>query len=371
MLKVAILGANGFVGSRTVEMLHLNNLAEVRPIVRSAYSLARLSRFELDCRVADAFDQKALSKALEGCEILIHAIAGDRKTIVESLASTYLAAETAGIRRIVYLSSASVHGQSPKPGTNEKTPLDDNQPLPYNNSKVNAEKELRMLRQKGAVEIVTLRPGIVYGPRSFWISNFSSEFLRGQAYVVNNGTGICNCIYIDNLINAILLACTAQDVDGEAFIVGDEEKVTWQEFYRPFAHALGLSMEKVHNVIYKPPIVSLKEKIKMLLDSTTAHKVLSIFPTRLIKATKAGISILISKPPSYPSPWSINLAEKSIPTASLEMALLHQCEYKLPDTKAREMLGYKPIVSFSEACRRTIGWLAFAGYQIEEKDYPN
>jgi len=55
MLKIAVLGANGFIGSRMVELLHLEGLVEVRPIVRTMYSLARLSRFNLDGHSVDYF----------------------------------------------------------------------------------------------------------------------------------------------------------------------------------------------------------------------------------------------------------------------------------------------------------------------------
>ncbi len=46
------------------------------------------------------------------------------------------------------------------------------------------------------------------------------------------------------------------------------------------------------------------------------------------------------------------------------MALLHQCQYKQPYTKAAEVLGYAPAISFPDACRRSIAWLAFAGYPV-------
>jgi nucleoside-diphosphate-sugar epimerase len=48
------------------------------------------------------------------------------------------------------------------------------------------------------------------------------------------------------------------------------------------------------------------------------------------------------------------------------MALLHKCSYKLPDKKARKILGYQPVVSFAEASRRTVGWLKFAGFPVFE-----
>jgi 2-alkyl-3-oxoalkanoate reductase len=367
MLKVAILGANGFIGSRTVEMLHLEGLAQVRPIVRSMYNLARLSKFDLDCRVADAFNQSALRTAFEGCDIVVHAIAGDHKTIVDSLAPTYYAAEAAGIRRIVYLSSASVHGQSPTPGTDEKSTLDSRQPVAYNNSKVFAEEELQKFRKNGSVEVVMLRPGIVFGPRSFWVSSFASDLLSRQTYLINRGQGICNSIYIDNLIHAIYLAYTIENINGEVFIVGDNERITWADLYKPISEALGFDLNKLPEAVYQPITLSRKERVKEFLDTRPARAILSVIPDRIFRATKASVSALLSKPPQYPSPWTLpKLQEKSTfqPIATLEMTLLYQCQYKLPDTKARNVLGYQPIVTFEEAMRRSIGWLAFAGYPV-------
>jgi nucleoside-diphosphate-sugar epimerase len=92
-----------------------------------------------------------------------------------------------------------------------------------------------------------------------------------------------------------------------------------------------------------------------------------VFPHKLLHATKVGLSALIARPHTYSSPWTITKFEERLspqPIASLEMALLHQCQYKLPDTKARKVLGYQPGVSFAEAGRRTVGWLAFAGYPV-------
>ena len=164
MMRVALVGANGFIGGRAVEMFHLNGLAEVRPVVRTVASLARLARFDLEGCVADAFDQTALRHAFAGCTVVVHAVAGDPGVILGTLAPVYRAAQAAGVRRLVYLSTASVHGQAPAPGTNEASSLSEDQPLAYNKAKVQAERELLKLRAQGAVEVVLLRPGIVWGP---------------------------------------------------------------------------------------------------------------------------------------------------------------------------------------------------------------
>ena len=142
MIKLAVLGANGFIGTRITEMFALSDLIEVRPIVRNYASLARVSRFDLDSCVVDAFDQKALQTAFRECDVVVHAVAGDIKTILGTLAPVYKAAQLAGVRRLVYLSSGSVHGQAPDPGTDESSALSYKKALPYNNAKVRAERSL-------------------------------------------------------------------------------------------------------------------------------------------------------------------------------------------------------------------------------------
>jgi len=366
-MNIAVLGANGFIGSRAVEMLHLGELAEVRPVVRSIASLARLSRFDVDSRVADARDQHALEHAFAGCDVVVHAIAGDRRTILETLEPAYRAAEAAGVRRLVYLSTAAVHGQAPPPGTDETSPLNDRQPIPYNNAKVLAERRLLQLREQGSVELVMLRPGIVFGPRSFWITSFAAALLAGTAYLVNDGRGICNSVYVDNLIHAALLATRAPAADRQAFLIGDTEQVTWADFYQPVAEALGFDMRDVARLAYMEPVPRGTDRVRAMLKTRPAQTLLSPLPARLRHVLGTGVFRLLASPAPPKSPWTLpddspNAGRQ--PVATLEMALLHQCQYKLPYTKAATVLGYAPAISFPDACRRSIAWLAFAGYPV-------
>jgi nucleoside-diphosphate-sugar epimerase len=362
MKIVAVLGANGFIGSRIIEMLHVGNLAKVRPVVRTAASAARLSRFDLDCRVADALDPHSLAVAFSGCDVVVHAVAGSPEVILGAPAPVFQAAQQAGVQRLIYLSSASVHGQAPEPGTNEASRLGDRQPLPYNNAKVRAEGILRKLHNQSDVELVILRPGIVFGPRSFWVGSFADALLAGEAYLIGDGKGICNSIYVDNLVHAIHLATTVDEVNGEAFLLGDDEQVTWSDLYRPVAEALGFDLNDVPRV---PAIVSPKRKnhLRSLRSSSPVRAVLSVFPPRLRQAVSAGVSSL-RRPVYYHSPWE--LPSRPTPQATLEMSLLYSCCYKLPHNKAKRLLRYEPLVSFNEGCRRTVGWMGFAGYPLSQ-----
>jgi nucleoside-diphosphate-sugar epimerase len=359
--KIAILGANGFVGSRLLEVFHLGGVAEVRPVVRNYSSLARLARFNLDWRLADARDPKALKTAFEGCDAVVNLIVADPDVIVENATASYQAAQAAGVKRLVFMSTASVHGQAPEPGTDETSPLHTNHVFAYNNAKVRAERALASLRAGGAVELSILRPGIVFGPRSRWVSDIADQLLAGTAYLVNEGQGICNSIYVDNLIEAIRLALTVPAADREVFLVGDRERVTWLEFYQRIAAGLGADLSRVARVTAPHFEHGLREKLDGLRGSKPVQAVLPIFPAKLKEAVKGAIKAATAPP--WPSQWE--LPGKPGPQVTEEMTALHLCSVQLPWTKAAKMLGYEPKVSFPTGMQRSLGWLKFAGYPVK------
>lgn len=365
MIKIAVLGANGFIGNRVVELFALSDEVNVRPIARDYPSLARASRFNLDLRVADAFDQESLQIAFQGCDVVVHSVAGDVKTILGTLVSVYQAAHKAGVRRLAYLSSSSVHGQAPEPGTDEKSHLNDHQVLPYNNAKVQAERTLFELRNQGDVELVILRPGIVLGPRSSWVINFADALATRQASLLNRGRGICNSIYVDNLVHAIYLAAVQPEIDREIFLLGDQECVTWADVYQPIANALGHDFSGIPEGIVSEREADQKlswfEQFEPIRASRPVQGLLSIFPHRFRVALYRAYETMLE--PEAES--STIQPEQGPPVLSPEMSSLYSCQYKLPHTKAAQGLGYQPPVSFKEGMARTVSWLAFAGYPVK------
>jgi nucleoside-diphosphate-sugar epimerase len=377
MLKVAILGASGFVGSRLVEMFHLGELADIRPVVRSYSSAARLSRFKLDWQIADARDQAALTKAFHGCDMIIHCVSGDAPIIVNSVKPAYQAAQAAGVKRMIYLSSAVVHGQAPAVGTDETGALKRRQVIPYNNAKVIAEQSLLRLRRKGKVEVVILRPGVVYGPRSTrWITAIADDILRGSAYLINDGLGICNSIYVDNLVHAIYLSLLADGkaVDQQAFLVGDQETVTWLEFYTQLAQALGVDPITISRLDMPEFKRTWRDYVQDFRAATPVQAILPYIPEGFKSIARAKLLSLghrVAYPSSFADSSDIvdaNLIKDQpvVPTVSQEMSLLHLSTYKLPHSKAEKLLSYKPVYSFNQGMQKSIAWLSFAGYPISE-----
>jgi 2-alkyl-3-oxoalkanoate reductase len=361
--RVAVLGANGFIGSRLVELWHVGAHMVVRPVVRDAPAMALTARFRLEHAFADALNASELTEAFRGCNYAIHAISGTPRTIVESIAPVYRAAEAAGVRRLVYLSSASVHGQAPPHGADEGTPLRVDQPIAYNNAKVRAEHKLLSLRSKGAVEIVILRPGIVYGPRSSWIGGFADELLTGKAYVVNQGRGVCNCIYVDNLAHAIHRALTIPAADRERFLVSDAEEVSWREFYRPIAEAFGIEVDRIRSVHWDGRDLAEADRLSSIRESPYVKRLRPIVPGRVRRTLSRALEGWVDYG-AVDSPWALPTDPHPV-QPSLERALLHSCSYKLPIDKATRLLGFQPPVSFHEGMARSVSWLEFAGYPVK------
>jgi nucleoside-diphosphate-sugar epimerase len=355
MRRVAVLGAGGFVGNRLVETYAASgNADEVAPIVSCAGALALASRFQLRGRVADAFDEDALVAALEGCTELVCAIAGDPTTIVETVRPVYFAAERAGIRRLVYLSSAVVHGQAPDPGTDETSTLSLDQPFAYNQAKIRAENLLQQLCREGGVEVVILRPAIVYGPRSQWTGGFADQLLRGTAFLADGGMGVCNAIYIDNLVHAIRLAMEAERVNGEVFLLNDRETISWRDLFAPIAEALGISLDDVPQPS-SSAVIRKTDSISNRLLMPAARAAVRMLPRPLAEAQRALRRRLLNSPTT----------EKPSLEVAKELALLQSCRVRLPSAKAERILGYSPRVSFDEGCRRSVAWLRFAGYPVQ------
>jgi 2-alkyl-3-oxoalkanoate reductase len=364
-MKVAITGATGFVGNRIVEKFYLGKLHEVVPLARSNSSLALLARFNLPWKVCNHYSTAELTAAFEGCDAVVHTALGDEPERMAE--AVYTAAEKNRVRRLVILSSASVYNQNPTPGTTEESPLPKKLATAYNEYKISSDKAFRNLRSKGNTELTFLMPGIVYGPRSRWIANLADQIIDGTAYLVAGGKGICNLIYVDNLIEAISLSLVAKGIDREGFFVSDAETVTWEEFYRPVGAALGVAFEKLHFV--DPPVFTttiqerFREQIQNAVATRRVQRIKPYVHPGMKKVYKRAMSLASYKPEGEVSQWTI-LQEKT-PEVTLEMSLLQQCSYKLPNAKAERLLHYFPTVPFAEGMKRSISWLKFAGYPVD------
>jgi 2-alkyl-3-oxoalkanoate reductase len=362
-MRVGIVGANGFIGRRALEMLPELGYT-VRGIVRSPDQLQALQAQDIDGALANALDQQSLESAFAGCDVILHSVLGSPGLIRGATKPLYRAAQRAGVNRIIYLSTMCVHTQAPSPGTTEDSAFVSGQPFPYNSAKIDAERQLLACRSTGNVEVVIFRPGIVFGPCSRWITDLAQSLTDGSVYLVQDGQSICNTTYVDNLIHAIHLAIPSSAADQQAFFVGEHEIVTWSDFYRPFAIAFGVdpnNIPRLESPTFKA--APLPKRLRASLqDSVMTQTILA----RIDNDWKKKLKTLLGKrsptsAPSIPSAVS-EVPQHRKPIVSREMAALQQCCYKLPLKKAQSILGYEPLYPFQDACQRTLQWLAQNGY---------
>ncbi|MCT2401503.1 NAD-dependent epimerase/dehydratase family protein [Novosphingobium mangrovi (ex Huang et al. 2023)] len=354
MTRIAILGAAGFIGNRAVEYFHDRPGYSVQPIVRRLSSAALAGRLGYECRIADAADGRSLQGAFEGCDIVLCATAGSPDEIVGAIPPIFQAASDVGVKKLIYLSSASVHGQAPLPGTTEDSPLPRRHQLPYNAAKARAEQRLHELGRRGSLPYAILRPGIVYGPRSQWIGGFADALLDGSAYLVDGGQGICNAIYVDNLLHAVERSIESDAGDGIPLLVGDRETVTWADLLGPVARALGFSPESLPRPAAQD-ILEAKTPVRARLRSAAAGAMQHL-PPRIVQTIRAAKRAAFPRGSARPG--------RKI-AFSRETALLHSCAVKLPSDKAARLIGYEPGYGFADGIARSLAWLDFAGYPVE------
>ena len=261
-----VTGGAGFIGSHIAERLARDG-HEVRVLDNfSAGHESNLESFRGDVELisGDIRDAELVRKATRGVEIVFHEAAlGSVPRSVADPVTTHevnitgtlnvlLAARDAGARRVVYASSSSVYGETPVlPKREDMTP----QPLsPYALSKLAGEHYARVFKQVYEFEVVSLRYFNIFGPRqdpesqyAAVIPRFITALLEGKAPTVyGDGMQSRDFTYVDNVVNANLLAAEAEGVAGKAFNVACGGRYSLLDLLATVKEILGTGIEPIH-----------------------------------------------------------------------------------------------------------------------------
>jgi nucleoside-diphosphate-sugar epimerase len=243
--KVLVTGATGFIGGRLVERLVLEHGAEVRALVRNLAGAARLARFpsgSVTVLRGDVTNPADLETAMQGCDRVFHCAygtSGSQKhrawVNTEGTRRVLAAAQTAKARRIVYLSTLMVYGQTGDGDLDEAAPRQ-RFGNPYSDSKLEAER----IALSSGLPVAVIQPTAVYGPfGGVWTETVLRSLKAGRQILINGGDGMANPVYVDDLVSAMLLAAVKEEAVGEAFLVSSDEPVTWREMFGRFERMLG------------------------------------------------------------------------------------------------------------------------------------
>ena len=375
---ILVTGANGFIGSRLVEKLAFDEEANVRAAVRTFHNAARVSSFppeKVELRHFNMTAQNATEGAyeslVEGCDTVFHLARDTRshKANEEGVCKLGAACRKAGVRRLVYVSSMSVYEPLPNTPLTEESPTGR---LPHND-KLAAEREVIRMIQEDRLQATIIQPTIVYGPfSSHWTDRPANMLIEGAIVLPSPGNGICNAVYIDDLIHALVLAAHRDKAIGKTFLISGPEHPTWLEFYSAYARSL-----EREDAIRLIPYDEINRRIRgtdRLLSLPTPKRVLDYPPLRPLRQALLSLYDLLGD----------NLKAKArrfyeqgrlLPSHSAEsppeflpqkrLLDLYAAKCPIQINKARRILGYQPEFTLERGIEITARYLRWAhGHRI-------
>ena len=261
MMRILLTGASGFVGSAVQA-----RLLDSRDVtLRSAYrQLPGQPRPNLQvCQVGALDPDTDWQASLVDIQVVIHCaarvhvmeetdadpLAAFRRANVQGTLQLARQAAEAGVRRFIYLSSIKVNGECTQPGqaytaNDPPAPLD-----PYGVSKQEAEQGLLALAEQTGMEVVIIRPVLVYGPgvRANFLS-MMNWLSKGVPLPLGSITNKRSLVGLDNLVDLIVTCIEHPGAANQVFLVSDGEDLSTSELL----HRMGRALERPARLLPMP-----------------------------------------------------------------------------------------------------------------------
>ncbi len=380
-MKVLVTGATGFLGGRLVECMLGDPRFDLVAMAHRPGRAVRLVRHQVAIAWADLLDPSQLAPALVGVDAVVHCAYGadanaERAVTVDGTRNMALAAERAGVRTFVHISTIAVHSYCPSSLVSENSPLQKTGDA-YCDAKIAAEEAVRSIRP----DAVVLRMGNIYGPFSApWTVRPLNHLREGRICLVDGGEHPSNMVYVDNAVDTILRALLADKARGETLFVVDDV-ILWRGLYDAYADWLGCGSPRSADFASIRRMIAprLHERVGAFLSGVSSGILL---PTFRYAAFRAAVSPqlgpLLSRmwqavPPrlryrivgdplgrSVPaaSAVAVDASATLYPPAGLLAA--YACKVGFSNAKMRDVLGPGPAVDAGTALRLTREWAEWA-----------
>ncbi len=321
-MKALVTGANGFIGSNVVKRL-LKEGVEVNVLVRKSSDLRFLQELDVNYFYGDITDYATIEPAVKGADKVFHVagLAADwgpyekfEKINFKGTINVAKAAAAAQVKRFIQISTVAFHGFG-KTGVQEDDPPADNL-IPYAETKWMAEQWLWEYAKVVNMEITAVRPGNVYGINDHtFISKYIDAMLAGKFAEINHGRSKTCPVYIENLVDIILLVSSEKEAAGNAYLATDGLDITWHTFNSLLA-----------------------EKLKIKLKSNSVPFGLAMAAARIYY----GVHTLLNlKSEPFLTPYRINNGGR---------------DYHFSIQKLKDHFNYAPNIDLDEALIRTVNW---------------
>jgi nucleoside-diphosphate-sugar epimerase len=247
MGPIVVTGAEGFIGRACIERL-LREQYDVRPVARETARSEQGAFYS-----ADLVKPSSWTGVLRGAEAVIHlaghahaagaldevALTEMRRVNVDGAVNLGRESARAGIRRFVFVSSVKAMGNATTEGnpyTEEDEPIPKD---PYGEAKLAAERELTRIAARTGMELVIVRPPMVYGP------GVKGNFLRllglverGIPLPLKNARNQRSLVYLFNLVDFLVRCVSHPAASGHTFLVSDDHDVSSADLVRSIAAAM-------------------------------------------------------------------------------------------------------------------------------------
>ncbi len=326
-MNVLVTGGTGFTGKALVRRLLDDGHAVTALDYKEGIKTEELREWGATVIIGSVTDKAIVAEAVKGVDIVQHMAAAFRELDVPesyydevNIGGTQIvldAAKEAGVKRFIYTSTCGVHGNVDNPPAAEDSPI---QPGDYYQHTKYMAEPLVLEANCPEMPCVILRPAAIYGPgdpeRFFMIFK---RVASGKFPMFGKGKTLYHPLYIDNLVDALMLAMEAGKGDGEAYLIADEEYVEIEDLVKRTGKALNIDVKIPHFPVMPLVIAGhICEKI-----CKPFHVTPPIFPRR-VDWYRQNRAFLIEK--------------------------------------AKRDLGYSPKVDLDEGLKRTADWYRSEGY---------
>jgi len=250
---VAVTGASGFVGQSLCKALTSRGWS-VRALVRPGSDVEGLKALGVEIIQGGLREKEAVHRMLEGVQGVFH-LAGITGHLFKPEAEYWdmnvtatkellLASQEHGVTRFIYLSTADVHGHISDPPAGEDAPLASDDI--YQITKEHGEQAVLAANGKKGLGTIVIRPAKVYGPGDMRGLGLFKDIADGTFNMYGGGENFIHPIYIDDLVEGIILAYEPDKPAGRAYIMAGEEYVTLNQLARIIAAAAGIELRLRH-----------------------------------------------------------------------------------------------------------------------------
>lgn len=245
-MKALVTGATGFIGSVLVREL-IRQGHQIRALVLPAEDAGTLEKPGVEIVRGDLTQPATLKNLCHDVDTVFHLAGrvtdwGTKKQFYTAIydATHHLLQEAAGAaRRFVYVSSIAALGFGRHlKGVDEQGPAYKTG-IHYNDAKFDAERLVISFQREGRFAYTIIRPANVTGPGSAWVRDIVDKMLSMPTPLIDGGRHSASLIYVDNLVDGIILAGTKDIGKNKIYHLRDDWDVTWKQYITDLGNMIG------------------------------------------------------------------------------------------------------------------------------------